>query len=79
MNIFQDPEDAKAISIKVKVMNKGFFRNEMIGVFQFEMSAVYFSEDHKIEHVWLALQNPDGEDASQITGMLRVSASVQGP
>ena len=43
------------------------------------MSAVYFSEDHKLEHVWLALQNPDGEDASQITGMLRISASVQGP
>ena len=51
----------------------------MIGLFQFEMSKVYFSPDHKIEHVWLALQNPDGEDASQITGMLKISASVQGP
>ena len=55
IKIAQDPEDAKGISITVKVMNKGFFRNEMIGIFQFEMSAVYFSEDHKIEHVWLAL------------------------
>ena len=27
---------------------------------------MYFAEEHKIEHVWLALQNPDGEDASQI-------------
>ena len=63
----------------MKVLNKGFFRNEMIGIFQFEMSAVYFAPEHKMEHVWLALQNPDAEDASEITGMLKISASVQGP
>ena len=43
------------------------------------MSTVYFSADHKIEHTWLALENPDGEDPSAITGMLKISASVQGP
>ena len=51
----QDPEDAKGISVTVKVQNKGFLKNEIIGLFQFEMSQVYFSEEHKIEHVWLAL------------------------
>ena len=61
------------------MLNKGFFRNELIGIFQFEMSTIYFASEHKMEHVWLALQNPDAEDASRITGMLKVSASVQGP
>ena len=51
----------------------------MIGIFQFEMSEIYFAPEHKMEHVWLALQNPDGEDASCITGMLKISVSCQGP
>lgn len=60
-------------------MNKGMFRDEMIGTYEFDMTTVYFKAKHAIQHQWIALFNPEGEDFSEITGNLKISMSVQGP
>ena len=66
-------------TIVIKVMNKGMFRDEMIGTYEFDMTTVYFKAKHAIQHQWIALFNPEGEDFSEITGNLKISMSVQGP
>ena len=66
-------------TISIKVMNKGIFRDEMIGTYEFDMTTVYFKNKHAIQHQWIALFNPEGEDFSNITGNLKISIAVQGP
>ena len=66
-------------TITIKVMNKGLFRDEMIGTYEFDMTTVYFKDKHAILHQWIALFNPEGEDFSEITGNLKISIAVQGP
>ena len=66
-------------TISIRVMNKGIFRDELVGMYEFDMTAVYFKEKHAIQHQWIALFNPEGEDFSDITGNLRISIAVQGP
>lgn len=60
-------------------MNKGMFRDELIGLYEFDITSVYFKEKHTLQHQWIALFNPEGADFSQITGNLQISISVQGP
>ena len=66
-------------TIAIKVMNKGIFRDEMIGMYEFDMTTVYFKDKHAIQHQWIALFNPEGEDFSEITGNLKISIAVQSP
>ena len=63
-------------TICIKVMNKGIFRDELIGTYEFDMTTVYFKEKHAIQHQWIALFNPEGEDFSEITGNLKISMAV---
>ena len=55
------------------------FRDEMIGCYEFDMTTVYFKENHAIQHQWIALFNPESEDFSEITANLKICISVQGP
>ena len=66
-------------TISIKVMNKGIFRDEMIGMYEFDMTSIYFKEKHAIQHQWIALYNPEGADFSEITGNLKISIAIQGP
>ena len=77
--LWQHSSKIEMETISIKVMNKGIFRDEMIGMYEFDMTAVYFKEKHAIQHQWIALFNPEGEDFSDITGNLRISIAVQGP
>ena len=43
---------------------------ENIGTYSFDVTTVYFKEKHCIQHQYVALFNPDGEDFSQVTGYL---------
>ena len=60
-------------------MNKGLFRDEMVGMYDFDITQVYFRDKHCIQHQYIALFNPDGDDFSQVTGYIQVSIAVQGP
>jgi hypothetical protein len=38
----------EAETISIKVMNKGIFRDEMIGVYEFDVTSVYFKDKHAL-------------------------------
>ena len=66
-------------------------RNKQIGSFEFDLSEIYYRDDHEIYHQWVALTNtetmlePDDEDNDKmevnkgIEGYLRCSVTVLGP
>ena len=54
-HMFYEPRNVHASKIEmetitIKVMNKGIFRDEMIGTYEFDMTTVYFKEKHTIQH-----------------------------
>jgi len=55
------------------------YANSTIGQYEDTVSSVYLAPKHKIEHVWIALTNPDSEILGKVTGILKVSMSVTGP
>ena len=71
-----EKKDAEEGKISLKLMDKGFMRNSLIGVFEFDLSYIYFMKDHLLLHQWLAISNPNSEDYAKITGYLKVSISV---
>ena len=57
-------------------MNKGMFRDEMIGMYEFDMTFVYFKENHAFHNQWIALFNPESDDFSAVSGNLKLSIAV---
>ena len=60
-------------------MNKGIFRDEMIGIYEFDMTKIYYREKHAMHNQWIALCNPESDDFSAVSGYLKLSIAVQGP
>ena len=58
------------------MLNKGYFKNELVGLFQFSLSSVYFTDKHCLEHIWFGLSNPESEDYTRVQGMMKASISV---
>lgn len=51
----------------------------MIGVYELDVTQIYFQKDHTMYNQWLALSNPEGKDFNEITAYLKVSISIAGP
>ena len=64
--------------IEINIKNKGFFKDELIGSFVFNVSSIYFKETHAMQHQWVAMFNPESDDLTQITANLKVSIHVMG-
>lgn len=47
-------------------MDKGMFKDAMLGMFEFDLSFVYLKPDHVLLHKWIALNNPGGDDYATI-------------
>lgn len=60
-------------------MNKGFFKKDTVGLFDLDVTNIYFQNDHSLKNQWLALSNPLANENNEITGYLMVSISVCGP
>jgi hypothetical protein len=80
-HIFLEPrniekKEAEEAKICLKLMDKGYIKNSMIGMFEFDLSYIYFMNDHMLLHQWLAISNPNSDNYSEITGYLKVSISV---
>lgn len=52
-------------------------RDELIGACDYDITTVYFKDKHTIEHQWVALSNPESTNFTDISGILRVSITVQ--
>lgn len=61
------------------MLNRGWVKNELVGQAIYDLSSIYFRENHSAEHVWVALDNPDSEDFENMKGLLKISANVTGP
>lgn len=57
-------------------MDKGLFKDAMIGMFELDLSFIYLKDNHVLESKWLALNNPGAENFSEICGYAKVSISV---
>ena len=68
-----EAEDARIV---IKLLDKHFLKDSVIGVFEFDLTHIYFMPDHLMSHQWMALSNPNSEKYSEITGYLKVSISI---
>jgi hypothetical protein len=57
-------------------MDKGYFKDAMIGMYEFDMAYIYFMPQHLLLHQWVALSNPASPDFNEVTGYLKLSISV---
>lgn len=73
-NLHSSKVELDTISFKVK--NKGIFKDELIGMYEFDMTKVYFEKGHAIQNQWIALYNPEATNFSEISGNLKISISV---
>jgi hypothetical protein len=80
-HLFFEPRQVHASEIEldtisIRVKNKGIFKDELIGMYEFDITKVYFEKQHAIQNQWIALFNPEGENFSEVSGNLKVSISI---
>jgi hypothetical protein len=49
-------EEAK---ISVRMLDKGYFKQALVGHYEFDISWVYFQPKKSILHKWIVLSNPE--------------------
>jgi len=59
-------------------MDKGFFKDALIGFYQFDLSYIYLKKDHALMHKWIVMSNPESEDFGEVTGQLKISITICG-
>lgn len=58
------------------MLDKGYFKESIIGLYEFDLAYVYFQQKHSLLHKWIALSNPDSETFNEVAGYLKLSMSV---
>ena len=53
-------------------------RDELIGLYEVDITKIYFRTDHTIQHQWVGLINPESKNYNEITGNLKVSLNITG-
>ena len=61
------------MKISIKVMEKGIWKNAIVGAFEVDFQFIYFMDNNLYEHKWVALTNPASEDYSSVAGFLKLS------
>ena len=52
-------DEVQSQKIVIKVLDKGWFKDKLVGEFEFDVAQIYFmNEEHAIQHQWIALVNP---------------------
>jgi hypothetical protein len=73
-------DDISSQLVAVKVLDKGFLRDKMVGLFDINVQQIYFqNDDHAILNQWVAITNPESVEKTEVKGYLQLSISVQGP
>ncbi len=57
-------------------MDKGFFKESLIGFYEFDIAWVYFQQKHSLMHKWIAMSNPESANFNEVAGYLKLSISV---
>ena len=69
-------EDIEQAKIEVRVLDKGYFKDAVIGAYEFDIAFIYFMQKHSLLHRWIALSNPESPSFNEVTGYLKLSISV---
>ena len=64
--------------IEIKLMDKGFFKDALVGYYEFDLNTVYLREDHALMHKWIVMSNPEGEEFGKVTAYLKLSITICG-
>ena len=62
--------------ISIKILDKGYFKDAILGLYEFDLTYIYFMAKHSLLHRWIALSNPSAENYNEVTGYLKISISV---
>ena len=82
-HIFFEPKNVEVErlekgKIEIKLMDKGFFKDALIGYYEFDLNSIYLREDHALMHKWIVMSNPEGEEFGKVTAYLKVSITICG-
>jgi hypothetical protein len=64
--------------IEIKLLDKGFFKDALIGYYEFDLSYIYLMKDHALMHKWIIMSNPESDDFGEVTGYLKISITIAG-
>jgi hypothetical protein len=57
-------------------MDKGYFKDALIGYYEFDIAYIYFMDKHSMLHKTLAISDPTSENYNEITAYLKISISI---
>ena len=82
-HIFFEPKNVEVErlekgKIEVKLMDKGFFKDALVGYYEFDLTQIYGREDHALMHKWIVMTNPEGEEFGKVTAYLKLSITICG-
>ena len=60
--LLQEKDEIEQAKISVRVLDKGYFKDTIVGVYDFDVSYIYFMVKHSLMHRWVALSNPQSEN-----------------
>lgn len=66
----------ESAQITIKLLDKGTFRDKLVGQFDIGLDTVYAKPNHSIHNQWIAMNNPQGEDFTDITAYVKISICV---
>ena len=58
------------------MLDKGYFKDAIIGAYDFDIAFIYFMKQHSLLHRWIALSNPESPAFNEVTGYLKLSIQV---
>lgn len=69
-------EQIEGAKIQIKVLDKGYFKDAVIGCYDFDATFIYFMKDHMLLHKWIALSNPSSASFNEVHGYLKISIAI---
>ena len=60
------------------MMDKGWYKDALIGYYEFDLSYIYQMPDHSLMHKWIILSNPESENYGEVTAQLKLSITICG-
>lgn len=73
-----ESEELGDAKVSLKLMDKSVFRDDMIGIYEFDLSYLYGQPKHALLHKWIIMSNPESENFGAVTAQLKVSIVVTG-
>lgn len=76
----KETDELERCKIAIKLMDKGFYKDALIGYYEFDLTYLYQQKNHALMHKWIILTNPEApEDRyGEVTGQLKLSITVTG-